>query len=97
MSDWRERANKRRDERQTKVPNIRAPNGSRKDTKRWCRGVVGREHKPVCVSYNELKHSDASYPKEWRVLVCETCRREMDYYWPSPFHLEPVQKPDWVK
>ena len=48
MSDWKESSLKRRDARQTKVPVIRPPGGSKKDTKKWCRGVVGREHELVC-------------------------------------------------
>lgn len=95
MSEWRERANKRRDERQVLVPCIRPPSSSNKDTKKWCRGKVGRAHKPVCVSYNELKR--VSYFGQWKVLMCETCGKQLDHYWPSPFREgRVIPIPEWV-
>jgi hypothetical protein len=94
MSDWRERANKRRDELQTKLPALRPPGGSAKDTKRWCRGKVGREHKPVCVDYNTLKN--ATFYDKWKTLVCETCSKRLDHYFPSPFQEQPSPPPAWV-
>lgn len=95
MSEWRERANKRRDQRQAKLPAIRPPGGSNKDTKRWCRGKVGREHKPVCIDYNDIKK--VNYFKGWKVLVCEVCQKQLDHYWPSPFRKEPPPPPAWVR
>jgi hypothetical protein len=95
MSEWRENANKRRDERRTVVPSIRPQGGSKRNTKRWCRGVVGREHTPVCTDYNELKR--ATYAKDWKVLVCTTCGKELDNYWPcSWFKSDKPKKPAWV-
>lgn len=90
MSEWRERANKRRDERQTKVPVVRPPSASKRDTKKWCRGKVGIAHKPVCVDYNDLKRSN--YYTGWKVLVCEACQKQLDHYWPSPF-CPPAERP----
>lgn len=95
MSEWRERANKRRDERQTKVPVIRPQSASGKNTKRWCRGKTGREHNPVCVDYNELKKAD--HYTGWKVLVCETCNKHLDHYWPSPFRTPSPPPPAWVR
>ncbi len=92
MGDWQESANRRRDERQTKVPIIRRPSGSRKDTKRWCRGVEGREHTPVCVPYKQ----DAIF-KSWRNYTCSACGKVLATYWPcwaSDKNLYP--KPTWV-
>jgi hypothetical protein len=93
MSEWRERANRRRDQRQTRLPMIKPPSGSGKDTKRWCRGKVGRKHRPVCVDYSDLKKMQVR--AGWKVLVCEACGRHLDYYWPSAFrpHSPP---PPWV-
>jgi len=55
MKDWNESGIRRRDARQTILPDIRPPGRSAKDTRKWCRGKVGVEHKPVCVAYGELK------------------------------------------
>ena len=85
MSDWKESSLKRRDARQTKVPVIRPPGGSKKDTKKWCRGVVGREHELVCKEHNQLK--------SWRVLGCVKCGKQLDYWFPSP----PWAKDWWGK
>lgn len=99
MSEWRERANRRRDQRQTKLPAIRAPSASKKDTKKWCRGKVGVEHKPVCVAYDDHKRSSLRV-SEWKILLCSTCKKELDYWWPSPFDWpgkKPQTPPEWVQ
>jgi hypothetical protein len=44
MSEWRDRANRRRDERHTKVDDGARRVRSTKDTRRWCGGREGREH-----------------------------------------------------
>ena len=44
MSEWQENALERRDFRATKNGPEVAPHRSKKDTRRWCRGKVGREH-----------------------------------------------------
>lgn len=95
MSEWRERANKRRDARRTALPVIRPPSGSQKDTKKWCRGKVGRTHTPKCVSFSELKGSPGIY-RGWKVLVCAVCGRHLDYFWPSPWRTQPQQPPSWA-
>ncbi len=97
-SSWRGRAVHRRNERQTAVPEIRPPSGSKKDTKKWCRGKVGVAHKPVCVAYDEHKRTNLRVP-EWKILLCSECKKELDYYWPSPFRWhdrEPEPPPAWV-
>lgn len=94
MSEWREQANKRRDERQTKVSAIRPPGGSTKDTKRWCRGKPGREHQPACKDYNDIKKVD--HFKGWKTLVCEACGKQMDHYFPSPFREYQSAPPNWI-
>lgn len=97
MDSWRLRGLKRRNERQTKIPDVRALSGSKKDTKKWCRGVVGREHSPQCRSYNETKNYKLS--NEWKILVCTKCGKHLDYYFPHTFFGEPPLKkpPSWVK
>lgn len=95
MSEWRESANKRRAARQTKVPDIRQQGGSRRDTKKWCRGVVGREHTPEATNYTELKR--LTYCEGWQVLVCTTCKKELDHYWPSRWFKSDRPKPSWAR
>ena len=96
MSDWRERANRRRDERQDRAPEIRASGGSKRNTKKWCRGKVGVAHKPVCVDYNDHKRAGFRFGTQWKLLVCTECNKELDSWWPSPLASEPQTPPDWV-
>lgn len=90
MGDYKASGIRRRDTRNTKLPDIRPPSGSKKDTKRWCRGVVGREHEPEC------RLSKYSFAQEWRDLVCKKCGKELDWWWPSRFWPRAKPKPDWV-
>lgn len=88
--DWNARANARRDFRATKVPETPGPGkGSRKDTKRWCKGKVGREHVGVCMNRYE------KYLIEWRELVCKNCGRRLDTYYGGLFIGQGGPKPDW--
>jgi hypothetical protein len=59
----------------------------RKDTKRWCRGIVGREHRKRWVSTLELSgflrtpQQKAQFAEEnrrwhWQQEVCEICGRQ---------------------
>lgn len=96
MGDWKERSVKRRDDRQAKAPEIRAPGRSNKDTKRWCRGKVGREHKPECVDYNKWKNQASNFATGWKVLLCSECGKELDYYWPAPWGKTKSIPPDWA-
>lgn len=89
MSDYKESGIRRRDERHTATPDIRPPGGSKKNTKKWCRGVVGREHQPECRDDNRIK--------DWKVLTCSACGKHLDYYYPSPWFRSKKPKPEWVK
>ena len=97
MKDWNESDIRRRDERQTILPDIRTPGRSAKDTRKWCRGKVGVEHKPVCVAYGELKSTTATTPisREWRTLVCTECNKHLDHWCPWPWTRN-KKKPGWV-
>ena len=93
MSDWKEGAARRRDARNTKDPVNRAPGGSNRDTKRWCRGKVGVEHTAECRVYVETKGLAGlmgSALKRWRVLVCTTCGKELATW------LGRGERPGWV-
>jgi hypothetical protein len=84
--DWQEGANKRRDERQTKVSDEPPTKGKRKDRKTWCRGKVGVEHIPECVLYRDFLPT-------WRMLICKTCGKQLKVYAPRR---EGQEKPSWV-
>lgn len=57
--------------------------GNRKDTKRWCKGVPGREHikewimRPDTLLPSGNKIAYGSY-----IFTCTICGREFDYCWP---------------
>lgn len=93
-SSWRGRAVHRRNERQTAAPEIRAPSGSKKDTKKWCRGKVGTPHKAVCKTFGELKNQRWSRDTEWKVLVCSDCEKVLERWFPTPWR--PRKEPAWV-
>lgn len=74
----------------------RRTSGSRKDTKKWCRGKVGRKHEPVCKDYAPYALSNGSRIfAGWRVLACANCGRHLDYYMPTRGSKRP--QPEWVK
>lgn len=59
-----------------------SPEGPRlnsKDTKRWCKGVVGREHDWQVVDYWELTQGRPFMPRgtriAWLMDYCTTCGR----------------------
>lgn len=60
-------------------PEAPAKHRSKKDTKRWCRGVEGREHK---WEFGESKSSRDWNGRGWRggapetALICAGCKRE---------------------
>lgn len=103
MSEWRVGAARRRDARNTRSP-AEVPKGAaanaKKNTKRWCRGKVGVEHKPKCVDYAETKfigdgHSLKRLYTGWKLLVCTECGRELAKHW--PIGSQKKNPPEWVK
>lgn len=91
MSDWKQDAAKRRDARNSK-DTVRPKGGSKRDTKRWCKGKVGVEHTPKCFDYAEVKRGP--WLKGWKLLACTECGKELDTWWPSARNKR--NKPDWV-
>src|SRR5271165_5583339 len=79
MSDWKESANKRKDKRHTKDSDEHktTTQSNKRNTKKWCKGKVGVEHKLECRNYNEVKNTDRPYLDSWRVLMCSVCGKEM--------------------
>ena len=87
-SDTRARVIARKAERNTKTPEVSRPVAASKDTKRWCRGKVGREHQPKCFPRTHSILGDTG----WRELRCEACGKCLAYW--VPWFTEP--KPEWV-
>lgn len=93
---WKQGAAERRDERHTKAPEVAdgasLRGGRKKDTKRWCKGKVGREHQPKCTPHLPgLGIFDG-----WFDLACSVCGKVLDRHWPLG-RRERADRPDWVK
>lgn len=74
--------NTNRRERSAKDPDPQVPkHGAKKDTRQWCKGKVGREHKPEWVRTHMgwPFHNDA---KPWYTLACKACGKHLDRCWP---------------
>ena len=68
----------------------------RKNRKRWCRGKLGVEHQPVCMTYREAKGAPLFPSQEAdRFLVCRVCGKELQHWW-TMFKSSRQNKPDWV-
>lgn len=73
-----------------KEPSEMAKHQSKKDTKKWCKGKVGVEHKPKCMVFSEMLDNS-------RALVCTECGKRLAVYLPIPWITsEEDTKPDWV-
>lgn len=75
------------------------PQPRKKDTKRWCKGKVGREHQGVCKTRFEVEgRNDIRRPGEpgwlsnWRYLVCRKCNKTLAYW----FGGKGKDRPAWV-
>lgn len=98
MSDWKRTAVERRDERNIKGPEINKPSPAKKNTKKWCKGKVGREHKTRVMDGEEkgsfVQRNDSSkfvIMQKWRYLICTVCGKELDIYYGIG------EKPEWAK
>ena len=79
-TSWKAGGVLRRDAQHTHDgPDRKAP-GKRKDTRRWCGGKPGREHRPECMAMPWSLAPDGKHP-EARQLVCVTCGRVLDTWW----------------
>lgn len=82
----------------------RAVRGKR-NRKRWCGGKEGREHTPKCMNYTDAKRphvineKHASSLSAWKLLVCTTCGKELDRYWPwrQPGESGYEPPPEWAR
>ncbi len=74
---------------------------NKRNTKLWCKGKVGVEHKPAVKTWFELKNWQGAPTtwKGWLVLYCSECGKELQSYVP-PFDNYPLRKPhvvpDWA-
>jgi hypothetical protein len=102
--NWQESSNARRESRQSKpVAEVPRPAPAKKDTKRWCGGKVGREHKPECFDYGQLKSPErvgltgvTGLYKGWKVLACTVCGKELKHH--MPFGRERrTNPPEWAQ
>jgi hypothetical protein len=99
MSDWQERANKRRDERNTKVSDEpKKTNKAKKDTKTWCKGRVGRDHTPKCMPHKPMivGKNNKNVFSGWYDYVCTACGKVLDTYYPCSWGNQDRPKPDWL-
>jgi hypothetical protein len=79
----------------------RSPSLTVKKTKRWCRGKVGVEHKPVVSNYAALgKLAWLPGAERWLVLYCSACGKELDSYTPPhedrPTFISKRRPPPWA-
>lgn len=93
MSDHKQAAAQRRDERNVKTDERQHAQPAKKDKKKWCRGKVGVEHAPKCMPYAYR----GGFAVDWREFVCVNCGKRLEYYYPL-FFKGAINKPApaWV-
>lgn len=77
MSDWKQGAAKRRDERHTHGDPQAGKHRSKKDRRRWCGGKPGVEHEFLWRGLGDEKYSGrpalAKTLNIWEIKVCQKC------------------------
>lgn len=79
-----------RGERFAKLPEVARASFSKKDTKRWCRGVRGVEHQPVAWQYwfggcagsecgDDPERNVICRHRQYMIKRCLACGRKMDF------------------
>lgn len=58
------------DDQDNEIPKHR----SKKNTKRWCKGKVGKEHQPVWVGRQDRLSI-------WLKYTCQECGKILDHWW----------------
>lgn len=86
---WKEDSNNRRDIRNIKISDEQTKVPNNRNTKKWCKGKIGHEHKLECKKYNDIK-KPGNHRTSWRILFCSNCGKEIDIYYGTK------RKPDWV-
>lgn len=88
-SEWKKSGVKRRDTRNTKIPEEILKYKPRKKTRKWCRGKTGVAHKPKCTD-----------DRIGKLLICERCGKHLERWLGSSSWLSfgiTSKQPDWVK
>jgi len=69
-----------RDARHTKTEQQVGGHRAKKDTKRWCRGKVGREHEGEWKHHDEVTHRrpGSRFTANCWICVCKRCQRHVD-------------------
>ena len=65
--------------------------GRKKDTRRWCKGIVGREHVPVKKFWSYRGVEDSPPPGAqyvWPIIVCSVCGKR-DWWKSDPITITP--------
>lgn len=97
FDSWKEGSVARRNERQAK-PQVRArPQRAKKDTRRWCRGKEGVEHKLVTMKFDLVAKFGVKGGifKDWLLRFCTVCGKEVAHYY--HFGKQKKDPPEWVK
>jgi hypothetical protein len=97
FESWREGATVRRDARRTAVDDTPKTRGlSSRDTRRWCKGKIGVEHKHEVKPWSDLKKH--GFVLDWLVLFCSTCGKDLDRYIPPHpnWTRKPKPTPEWA-
>lgn len=97
---WAMGAAVRKATRQTPVDDAPRTRGvpNKRDTKRWCRGKVGVEHKLAVKTYRELKGTGGMAFQGWLVRYCSGCGKEIEQFvppWRGSASSKPI--PKWAE
>jgi hypothetical protein len=78
MSDYKQSATQRRDFRAGDTGPAKPPPSHKKDTRRWCKGVVGREHNIVT---EDWKHNGMLPRRKHDMVIdrCTVCLKELKW------------------
>jgi hypothetical protein len=91
---YKETATERRDDRSAKDEIKEKPLHKKKNTKKFCKGKIGKEHELEVRNYSDLNKRSFPVNKDWKILMCKNCGEELDVYFPI---FEDEIPPDWAK
>jgi hypothetical protein len=100
FSSWREGSAARRVERQAPAAKDVPKTRGTRDTKRWCRGRLGVEHRAVVKTRSELGKDTWSRDhlkplrRQWLIRFCTVCGKEIDHYYPFGTMID--RPPPWA-
>ncbi len=68
------------------LPEEPKPSHSKKDTKHWCKGKVGREHKLEWIDAPNQHYSEWMRQHDierYKIRTCTVCGKQFEYCWNS--------------